>query len=289
MWVPAQQPAAPAPPPPRPLFSAMQSHRQPSREPLMSLDNGVARPPASLRADQHAFFLDVDGTLIEYAQHPGAVTVDPELLQLLGQLRVHSGGAIALVSGRSIENLDTLLAPLELPASGLHGFERRSFEGVYTQHTRPSRQALALGRQLMAQLSRTDPRLVLEDKGCALALHFRQVPYLEEAVIEALKRIAERTQGELQLQLGPLSAELIPHGVTKATAIAEFMREPPFRGRRPLYLGDSATDETGFQWVNAAGGLSVAVNITGPTAARTHLRSVSAVRAWLQALAASPG
>ncbi len=270
------------------VFFGSESGRRPSCEPLMG-NESVARPPPTLRADQHAFFLDVDGTLIEYAQQPNAVTVDAALLELLERLALCSGGALALVSGRSIASLDALLAPLELPASGLHGFERRSSSGVYTQHARPSRRALTVARQLMAQLAKMDARLAFEDKGYALALHFRQVPYLEAAILEALKRVTDLTDGELQLQSGTMSIELTPRGVSKATAIAEFMREPPFRGRRPLCLGDAANDEAGFEWVNAAGGLSVAVNITGTTAARAHLRSVSAARAWLHGLSAGPG
>jgi trehalose 6-phosphate phosphatase len=246
-------------------------------------------PPANLSAGEHALFLDLDGTLIEFAQHPNAVTVDAGLLELLQRLAVHAHGALALVSGRSIAGIDALLEPLRLPASGLHGFERRDATGLYSHHALPGRRALADARHLMDQLIVEDPRLMLEDKGHALALHFRQAPELEVAVTEALEVICLTVDSGLVLQRGPLVVELTPSGVTKASAIAEFMAEPPFRGRRPLYVGDDPSDEPAFEWINAAGGLSVAVNVTRPTAARTTLGSVGEVRAWLSGLFDGPG
>jgi trehalose 6-phosphate phosphatase len=244
-------------------------------------------PPTALPLDQCALFLDLDGTLIEYAHHPRAVTVDAPLLSLLQLLPQHLGGAVALVSGRSIEALDQLLDPLRLPASGLHGFERRSARGVHSRHAAPLPQALATARRLLAQLAARDPRIRLEDKGFALALHFRQAPELEPELIDAARLIAAQIGGGLELLLGPKVAELTPQGVSKASAVAEFMREPPFSGRRPLFVGDDPTDEPAFEWVNAAGGLSVAVNVTGATTAATRLRSVREVRAWLHALLGS--
>jgi trehalose 6-phosphate phosphatase len=237
-----------------------------------------------LPLDRHALFLDLDGTLIEYAPHPGAVTADAPLLRLLEMLTRRFGGALALVSGRSIETLDKLLAPLRLPASGLHGYERRSAGGVQSRHPPPSEHALASARRLMAQLAQQDPRVRLEDKRCALALHFRQAPQREREIVEAVRAIAEQVGGGLEPLLGSQVIELAPRGVSKATGIAEFMSEPPFAGRRPLFVGDDATDEVAFEWVNAAGGLSVAVNASGRTAATTRLRSVREVRTWLNGL-----
>jgi trehalose 6-phosphate phosphatase len=246
-------------------------------------------PPASLRADQHAFFLDLDGTLIEFARHPNAVIVEAELLELLQRLAARAHGALALVSGRSIAGIDSLLEPLRLPASGLHGFERRGSSGEYSHHALPGHRALADARHLMNQLIVEDPRLMLEDKGHALALHFRQAPELEVAIMEALEVIVATVDSGLGLQRGPLVVELTPSGVSKASAIAEFMAEQPFKGRRPLFVGDDPSDEPAFEWVNAAGGLSVAVNVTRPTAARTTLGSVGEVRAWLHGLIDGPG
>lgn len=241
-------------------------------------------PPTALPLDRHAVFLDLDGTLIEYAPHPWAVTADAPLLRLLETLPRYCGGAMALVSGRSIETLDKLLAPLRLPASGLHGYERRSASGVETRHAAPAAHALASARRLMARVAQQDPRVRLEDKRFALALHFRQAPQLGTEIVDAARAIAEQVGGGLELLLGSQVVEIAPRGVSKASGIAEFMREPPFAGRRPLFVGDDVTDEVAFEWVNAAGGLSVAVNVSGRTAAATRLRSVREVRTWLNGL-----
>jgi trehalose 6-phosphate phosphatase len=247
----------------------------------------VVPPQASLRVDQYAFFLDFDGTLIEHAPLPSAVTVDPALLSLLLALRSRS--AMALVSGRSIADLDTLLAPLHLPMSGLHGFERRAAKGAVTRRLPPSPGTLADVRGLMARLAAQDPRLIIEDKKFALALHYRQVPHLESALVSAAQTITDRTSGAFQLLRGSMVVELTPRGVSKASAVAEFMGERPFRGRVPLYIGNDPSDEPAFEWVNAAGGQSVAVNVTHPSVALAHLPSVSDVRAWLRGLVEGPG
>ena len=247
-----------------------------------------AAPPTALQLEQWALFLDLDGTLIEFASEPQAVTVDASLLRLLQRLALQAGGALALVSGRSVEAIDSLLDPSRFPASGLHGFERRDASGVHSRHAAPSPQALATARRLLAQLATQDPRIRFEDKRFALALHFRQAPELESSLIEAARPIAAQVGGGLELLLGPMMIELSPQGVSKASAIAEFMRESPFRGRRPLFVGDDATDELAFEWVNAAGGLSVAVDVTGETAAGTRLGSVREVRSWLHGLLGRP-
>ncbi len=245
----------------------------------------AARPSSALRVENCAFFLDLDGTLVRFATRPDAVSVDAELRELLEKLRLRSGGALALVSGRSIAMLDSLFAPLRLPAAGLHGFERRNAAGVLSTHQPPDRRMLDEARRQLQQWVRTRPRLMLEDKGCALALHYRRVPKLESAVVDAVIAIAERVRGSgLAVQRGHMVVELTPSGVSKASAVAAFMQEAPFAGRRPLCAGDDLTDEPAFEWVNAAGGVSVAVNAARPTAARTQLNSVGEVRAWLRAL-----
>jgi trehalose 6-phosphate phosphatase len=232
-------------------------------------------------------FLDLDGTLIEYAHEPNAVIVDAQLLELLRGLALQTGGATALVSGRNIATLDALLAPVRLPASGLHGFERRSAAGVLSRHPLPSERALSEARHLLAAAAAQDERLRLEDKGFALALHYRMIPGLESAVTSAAREVAAQVGHELELRRGFMVAELAPRGVSKAIGVSEFMSEHPFRGRLPLFVGDDLSDESAFEWVNAAGGLSVVVNLSRPTAALAQLRSVAEVRLWLQGLFAS--
>jgi trehalose 6-phosphate phosphatase len=243
------------------------------------------RPPAGLPVGKCAFFLDLDGTLLKFAPRPDAVSVDAGLRELLENLRLRSGGALALVSGRSIATLDSLLAPLQLPAAGLHGFERRSASGVLTTYQPPNRRLLEDARRQMQQWVRTHPRLMLEDKGAALALHYRRVPKLETTVVDAVTAIAARVRGSgLRVQRGHMVVELTPADVSKASAVSAFMAEAPFAGRQPVCAGDDLTDESAFEWVNAAGGVSVAVNCARPTAARTRLASVDEVRGWLRGL-----
>ena len=202
----------------------------------------AARPPQVLRLRGCAFFLDLDGTLLELAPRPDAVSVEPGLLELLRALVRRTDGALALVSGRSITTLDTLLDPLRLPLSGLHGFERRDAQGILVQRVRPSLEVLQEARRLMAQWVTQEPRLVMEDKGLALALHYRQAPQLEAEVLSSVMAIATRLGSGLRAQRGRLVVELTPDTVSKATAIAEFMHEEPFMGRLPLYVGDDLTD-----------------------------------------------
>ncbi len=247
----------------------------------------VARPPQGLRPESCAFFLDLDGTLLELAPHPDAVRVDTALLDLLRALGQRSGGALALISGRSIATLDTLLQPLQLPASGLHGFERRNAAGVCVRRDPPNPWTLEQARRLLRELVATEPRLVIEDKRVALALHYRQVPQIETEAVNAVTAIANHVRGGLRVQRGRMVIELAPGAVTKATAIAEFMGEEPFKGRVPVCVGDDCTDEPAFEWVNAAGGISVAVSVSHSTSARTQLGSVGEVRDWLRALLGS--
>jgi trehalose 6-phosphate phosphatase len=246
-----------------------------------------ARVPASgegLRASGLAFFLDVDGTLLEIAPTPDEVVVGAELVSLLRALVVHSDGAVAFVSGRSIATLDQLFQPLLLPAAGLHGFERRNAAGAYLRRPLPSGVLLFKAREALRQLVDRIPDLLLEDKRFSLALHYRKVPHLEQLLIAEVAEIAERLAPELELQRGRCVVEIRPAAANKALAIADFMQEPPFRGRRPLCLGDDFTDECAFEWVNSVGGVSVAVGVARESAAQAHLHSVSAARMWLRRL-----
>ena len=237
--------------------------------------------PASLPKAQPAWaiFLDIDGTLLALAATPAGVTVDSGLKQTLGQLRTATGGAIALISGRPIAEVDSLFAPLRLPTAGQHGIERRDGSGIVHRYAAPSHRFGEIKSRLAPLLAR-HPGLLLEEKGLTLAIHYRQVPSLGSHLHRLLRELLN-SAAELRLQRGKMVVEIIPIGRDKGITITEFMSESPFRGRIPVFLGDDVTDEYGFSVVNAMNGHSIKVG-PGRSAARWRLPDVHAVRSWLE-------
>jgi trehalose 6-phosphate phosphatase len=235
-----------------------------------------------------ALFLDVDGTLLEIAATPQAVSVSDDLRQRLEALSRAGGGAVALVSGRAIAALDALFAPLALPSAGLHGFERRDASGACHRRPLPAAAALQAARAAMLDFAQRHAGLLVEDKRFALALHYRKAPHLEEAVVKTMEDVAAGLAGELELQHGKMVVELRPAGATKAEAVGAFLAEAPFAGRLPVFIGDDLTDEPAFELVNRLDGLSVVVSPTRPSAARARLAGVTAVHDWLAQLQAEP-
>jgi len=240
---------------------------------------GAALPPAA--SSGWAFFLDVDGTLLEIADQPSAVRVDLELLDLIEHLYRTSGGALALVSGRSISDLEGLLGAQRMPLAGQHGLERRDATGRLWIHAAPPGAKCAIKEALAPVLAR-HPGLLLEDKGLTLALHYRQAPHLAAYAQRLMARLMHEAGAELELQKGKRVIEIKPAGIDKGTAVAEYLAESPFRGRHPVFIGDDLNDEHGFAEVNRMGGLSIKVG-PGPSCAGFRLSGVAAVRRWLNA------
>lgn len=226
-----------------------------------------------------AYFLDVDGTLIDIAETPDAVLVDTDLLDLIARLHRASGGAVALVSGRPISDLEGLLGVLRLPMAGQHGLERRDVAGRLWIHAAPPEAKCAIKAALLPVLER-HPGLLLEDKGLTLALHYRQAPSLASYVHRLMGDLAAAAGNGLELQRGKRVVEIKPAGIDKGTAVSEYLNEPPFCQRRPVFIGDDLNDEHGFARVNRLDGISIKVG-QGPSCARFRLPDVSAVRGWL--------
>lgn len=258
--------------------------------PSQAPERGGRRKPdaGAVRLRDAALFLDVDGALLEIAARPDEVSVEPMLIDLLRRLSLRCSGAIALVSGRSIAAIDELFGQLLLPAAGLHGFERRDARGMYCRHALPAGEVLARVRRAMTRIAARDPCLMLEDKRFSVALHYRQAPHLEEAIVADVLPVAALAASDLEVQRGKMVIELRPKSANKGTAVAEFMGEAPFAGRFPIYMGDDLTDEPAFEWVNAHGGLSIAVDVSRQTVAMTHLDSVAEARGWLRSLLMQP-
>jgi trehalose 6-phosphate phosphatase len=237
-------------------------------------------PPPSL---EWCLFLDVDGTLIELTDSPLETFADPGLKTLLGHVTERLGGALALVSGRSIHYLDALFAPLRLPAAGLHGVERRKASGVLHGASFVDTQ-LTQARIAVNTLVQAHPGTSVEDKGRTIAVHYRMAPQAESVLREELAAIARPLGTNYHIQEGNMVLEIKPRGFTKATAIKAFLKEPPFSGRKPVFVGDDLTDQDGFRLVEDEGGISIAVGerVRG----QYRLDSASAVRGWLQGIAA---
>lgn len=235
-------------------------------------------------ADDWALFLDVDGTLLEIAEQPNSVRIDPRLLAILSALLGRFDGALALVSGRSLATLDRLFAPLELVAAGLHGLERRDHAG--TIH-RPvvDQGGIAEARAAVAEFAAQDPRLLVEDKGLSIALHYRTAPERGPDCDRFASALVARLGAGFILQRGKMVVEMRPRGPDKGDVVAAFSAEYPFAGRKPVFIGDDVTDEDAFGVVNAAGGHSIRVGPPGATVASWRVGSVDALRAWLANLA----
>jgi trehalose 6-phosphate phosphatase len=225
------------------------------------------------------FFLDVDGTLLDIADHPQLIRIDDDLGRLLNALRDAAGGALALITGRSVAEIDRLFASRGICVAGQHGAERRDSSGTMHSHEVPLTGLREAGRRLR-RLVAEHPALVLEDKGMNLALHYRRAPELGAAVRDAIGRLVGELGDEFEMQAGKMVFEIKPSGRDKGVAIGEFLEEAPFRGRVPVFIGDDLTDEFGFELINRVGGHSVKVG-EGGSAARWRLPNAAAVRAWL--------
>ncbi len=244
-------------------------------------------PPETLPriTPETALFLDFDGTLVSLAAQPELVEVPQGLAGTLAELHRRLNGALALVSGRRLSDLDTFLAPLLLPVAGEHGAQRRTADGLMVSAP-PADLAQVL--QAAEGLVARHPALKLERKNLALSLHYRQAPELEDLCLQVMREALERSQG-IELMHGKCVIDLKPEGFSKGTAIAFFMSEAPFAGRVPVFAGDDVTDEAGFEAVQRIGGHAIKVG-PGPSLAQHRCASVSQLAAWLQSAVASlPG
>ena len=234
-----------------------------------------------------AIFLDVDGTLLEIAPTPEAVVVPDELPGILDQLDQATGGAIAVVSGRSLAQLDEIFQPVTLSAAGLHGLERRNRgAGLERGVEKPAIHDAAKVR--LEAFAAEHPGTIVEDKGITLALHYRGAPDAREAASALVHQILEESRNTLTLLDGKMVFELKPPGFDKGKSVEVFLQEPPYAGRMPVFAGDDVTDEAGFKVTNALNGVTVRIggNSDRDTAAKYAVDSVSELRVWLKSLMA---
>jgi trehalose 6-phosphate phosphatase len=234
----------------------METHPAIGQSPtLPSTSEGAALPRPSPR---WALFLDVDGTLLDLAATPDAVVVPRGLRRLLSRLRQAFGGALALVSGRSLAELDRLFAPLRLPAAGQHGAELRERGGGAVVEEPPSRDLPTMVARLRA-FATTRPGILVEVKGTCVAVHYRNAVQERDALQRFMTNEVMKGSQEIELMRGKLVFELKPRSADKGRAVAWFMERAPFRGRIPVFIGDDCTDEMGFAAALRASGHAIQV------------------------------
>jgi trehalose 6-phosphate phosphatase len=233
-----------------------------------------------------ALFLDVDGTLLEFCNNPDDVYPGVELNLILKSLSSLLKGALALVTGRRVLEIDRIFHPLQLPVGGQHGLEHRDAEGNFKLVKN-----LKFPENIRSQIQcfgEIYPECAIEDKTLTMAIHYRRAPKLEEKVLKFVNKLIE---GEKHFHAisGNMVIEIKPLGVDKGQSIALFMENEPFVDKLPIFIGDDVTDEDGFRYINANNGISIKVGTITSSLARYNLNNVNAVHDWLGSLCKEMG
>src|SRR2546421_9815837 len=230
--------------------------------------------------DETAILLDIDGTLLDLMPTPREVWVPPGLSRTLNRLLEQTSGALALVSGRSLNDIDLIFAPEQFPAVGGHGAEMR----LSTDGEAVATQAPPMDKELkrrLAAIAKLSPGILLEDKGYSLALHYRLAPHAEKAIYESVSLIrADLPNAPIEVLPGKFVCEIKHSGFTKASGVRELMKHEPFKGRRPLFIGDDVTDETVFAIMPDMNGVAFSVGRRAKGVAG-HFDAPSDVREFL--------
>jgi trehalose 6-phosphate phosphatase len=235
-------------------------------------------PPPSPEA-HWAWFFDIDGTLVEIAQSPDRIVIPGYLPPLITRLSYLSDGAVALITGRSIADVDRMLPLNGIAIAGQHGLEIRSATGALSTHPVRAERINSIRTALLDAVAR-HPGLIAEYKGLSIALHYRHAPALASYAHRLMRTLRDRYAPDFVIQKGKKVVELKPAGKDKGVAISELMHEPPFAGRVPVFVGDDVTDELGFKVVNGMGGHSIKIG-PGRTNAKWRLENVKSLRDWL--------
>jgi trehalose 6-phosphate phosphatase len=244
----------------------------------------MSTSPPNIDIAACAFFFDLDGTLAPIVDRPENAVVSARAVAMLDAVATASDGAVAIVSGRSLDEIDRMVSPLRLPAAGLHGAVRRRGDGRMAHRNIDRAAVAAMTASAGAALT---PGMRLEAKESGLALHFRGNPELADRVLALVNDVIAPHRDGFGIQPGKMVYEVKPIWANKGSAIASFMSEPPFAGRRAVFAGDDATDEHGFAHLNATGGLSIKIG-PGPTVAAHRMSDIEDLIAWLEAIHSRP-
>lgn len=247
----------------------------------------LPRPRSLQRRD--ALFIDLDGTLIAIARRPDEVVIAHELPELLTRTGNALNGALAIVSGRTITAVDRLIDGSVRAVAGIHGLERRTADGVIYRQTSVPNAALLKAHTILAEVVRRWSGAFIEHKDLAFAIHYRQEPTARSALTAAAHAAIAACGDVLKLIEGDCVLEIMIRGSDKGSAVRQYLAEPPFLGRRPVFIGDDTTDETAFREVEQRAGLTIIVGTRRPTAARYALSTVSDVHHWMSVLTKEMG
>lgn len=242
--------------------------------------HGMARTLPIVARDW-ALFFDVDGTLLDFVADPATARAPVTLQRTLAKLSDALDGALAIISGRSISDLDRIFAPLCLSLAGQHGAEaRRDDDDVLV--FAPSSEALQAILAPIQTYARSEPALRIENKGLSVAIHYRGAEHLRDKLLALIEEAMARHRTDYELLFSHLAFDIRPRGWHKGRAVEWFMEAPPFAGRRPVFIGDDRTDEDGFAAVLARGGHAIKVGARGDTVAQWNLSGPSELRSWLE-------
>lgn len=233
----------------------------------------------------YALFLDIDGTLLDLAARPDNVVIPPGLIETLARVERKLSGALALVSGRPITEIDRLFEPLRLRASGVHGAEMRLDPLGATAFARTVGELPQALVEDLRRMTEAFPGALVEDKRFSFAIHYRRIPSMERPLREAVRRVLAHSETPLEVLDAHYAIEVKSPGCDKGSAIAAFLETAAFRGRRPVFVGDDTTDESGLAMVSARGGYAFSVGQPRGGAIAVF-KSPGAVRAWLAEFAA---
>ncbi|MET1755197.1 trehalose-phosphatase [Novosphingobium sp. RD2P27] len=251
----------------------------PTLSPADAANPSALPAPSPLKtASELSVFLDFDGTLVEIAEHPQGIVVPPHLPQVLTDLSHRLEGRLAVVSGRSLAMLDAFLGPVPLAMAGSHGGEFRPAGATEVEAlAEPLPEAV---RTALASFAKGHGDLVFEAKPFSAAVHYRDRPQVAEQLLEFATDLA--TEHALKVKHGKMVVELAMPGSDKGSAVTRFMSMSPFKGSRPLFLGDDVTDEDAFAAVRVFDGSGVLVGPMRLTRALYRLEDVAAVHRWLE-------
>ncbi len=229
-------------------------------------------PAWQIDSARHALFLDFDGTLIDIAPEPEAVIISGRLIETLTKLHSAFKGAVSLCSGRSLKNIDRLLHLPFLPAIGLHGLETRLTKSRFFK-TLPSPELISITAEV-ENFVQQEPGLILENKGAAIALHYRCRPDLQDLCINFVNNLILNKSKSLIIQQGKMVLDIRMPGPDKGIALTQFMQNYPFHTRHPIMFGDDLTDESAFSAVSDLNGFGILVSDKNrPSAAKARVKT----------------